>query len=71
MTLTCHRHTTDDALTSNPRHRMGVGQFGSKVPFGRQGQPADLASAYVMLASDKSSYTPGSLVTVAGRMPVL
>ncbi|QEE41015.1 MULTISPECIES: SDR family oxidoreductase [unclassified Methylobacterium] len=48
-----------------------VKSFGSKVPFGRPGQPAELASAYVMLASDESSYTSGALVTVAGAMPVL
>ncbi|KMO10713.1 SDR family oxidoreductase [Methylobacterium platani] len=48
-----------------------VRSFGSQVPFGRPGQPAELASAYVMLASDESSYTSGALVTVAGAMPVL
>jgi NAD(P)-dependent dehydrogenase (short-subunit alcohol dehydrogenase family) len=47
-----------------------VTAFGSQVPFGRPGQPAELASAYVMLASDESSYTSGALVTVAGAMPV-
>ena len=47
-----------------------VKTFGSKVPFGRPGQPAELASAYVMLASDESSYTSGALVTVAGGMPI-
>ncbi|GJD90424.1 MULTISPECIES: SDR family oxidoreductase [Methylobacterium] len=48
-----------------------VKNFGSQVPFGRPGQPAELASAYVMLAADESSYTSGALVTVAGAMPVL
>ena len=48
-----------------------VKSFGSQVPFGRPGQPAELASAYVMLASAESSYTSGALVTVAGAMPVL
>ncbi|KQP91593.1 SDR family oxidoreductase [Methylobacterium sp. Leaf113] len=48
-----------------------VKSFGSQVPFGRPGQPAELASAYVMLASPESSYTSGALVTVAGAMPVL
>jgi len=48
-----------------------VTSFGSQVPFGRPGQPAELASAYVMLASAESSYTSGALVTVAGAMPVL
>lgn len=48
-----------------------VKTFGSQVPFGRPGQPAELASAYVMLASEESSYTSGALITVAGAMPVL
>ncbi|GJD34606.1 SDR family oxidoreductase [Methylobacterium aerolatum] len=47
-----------------------VKTFGSQVPFGRPGQPAELASAYVMLASEESSYTSGALITVAGAMPV-
>ena len=48
-----------------------VKSFGDQVPFGRPGQPAELASAYVMLASEDSSYTSGALITVAGAMPVL
>ncbi|GJE56850.1 MULTISPECIES: SDR family oxidoreductase [Methylobacterium] len=48
-----------------------VKSFGEQVPFGRPGQPAELASAYVMLASGESSYTSGALITVAGAMPVL
>ena len=44
--------------------------FGSNTPYGRAGQPAELASAYVVLASNESSYTSGALVTVAGGMPI-
>ena len=44
--------------------------FGSQTPFGRPGQPAELAPAYVNLASGESSYTTGALVTVAGGMPI-
>ena len=47
-----------------------VQSFGSQTPYGRPGQPAELAPAYVMLASDESSYTSGALVTVAGAMPI-
>ena len=47
-----------------------VKSFGDQVPFGRPGQPAELASAYVMLACDESSYTSGALITIAGAMPV-
>ena len=44
--------------------------FGSETPFGRPGQPAELAPSYMMLASDESSYTSGALVVVAGGMPL-
>lgn len=47
-----------------------VKSFGSNVPYGRPGQPAELAPSYVMLASDESSYTSGALVVVAGGMVV-
>lgn len=47
-----------------------VTSFGSQSPMGRPGQPAELASAYVMLASDRASFTTGALVTVAGGMPI-
>ncbi|UOV05411.1 SDR family oxidoreductase [Pseudoxanthomonas sp. F37] len=40
--------------------------FGGHVPMGRPGQPAELASAYVMLAADTASYTSGTLLTVSG-----
>jgi len=48
-----------------------VEQFGSQTPFGRPGQPAELASAYVMLAADSSSYTSGALLTIAGGAATL
>lgn len=41
-------------------------EFGSQTPFGRPGQPVELASAYVLLASDTSSYTSGALLTISG-----
>ena len=47
-----------------------VKTFGSQVPFGRPGQPVEVAPPYVMLASDESSYISGALVTVAGGMPI-
>lgn len=39
-------------------------------PLGRPGQPAEVASAYVMLAASESSFTTGSLVTVSGGLPI-
>ena len=43
-----------------------IEDFGSETPFGRPGQPAELASAYVMLASDESSYTSGAQIVISG-----
>lgn len=48
-----------------------VESFGAQTPFGRPGQPAELASAYVMLACDRASYTSGTLLTVSGGAVVL
>jgi NAD(P)-dependent dehydrogenase (short-subunit alcohol dehydrogenase family) len=41
-------------------------QFGSKTPLGRAGQPAELASIYVQLASDDASYATGQVYGAAG-----
>lgn len=38
-----------------------VVHFGATAPLGRPGQPAELASQYVLLASDESSYTTGNV----------
>ncbi len=44
--------------------------FGSQSPFGRPGQPAELAATYVMLAEENASFVSGAMVTVAGAMPI-
>ncbi|MCQ8239763.1 SDR family oxidoreductase [Rhizosaccharibacter radicis] len=44
--------------------------FGSQAPIGRPGQPAELAGAYVYLASDENSYTTGALLPVHGGMAI-
>lgn len=41
-------------------------EFGQNVPLGRAGQPAELAPAYVFLASQESSYTTGEVIGVTG-----
>lgn len=41
-------------------------QFGEQAPIGRAGQPAELAPAYVFLASGESSYTTGEIIGVTG-----
>jgi hypothetical protein len=48
-----------------------VQAFGTDVPLGRPGQPAELAPAYVLLASDDGSYMSGSRVAVTGGKPIL
>jgi len=40
--------------------------FGQDTPLGRAGQPAELAPAYVYLASDDSSYVSGAVLPVTG-----
>ncbi len=45
--------------------------LGAATPLGRAGQPAELAPAYVLLASDGGSYMSGALVPVTGGMPML
>ncbi|MDB5181040.1 MAG: short-chain dehydrogenase/reductase [Candidatus Saccharibacteria bacterium] len=41
-------------------------QFGSDVPLGRPGQPAEIAQAYVFLASQESSYITAEVIGVTG-----
>lgn len=41
-------------------------KFGEQVPFGRAGQPAELAPTYVFLASQESSYMTGEIIGVTG-----
>jgi len=43
-----------------------IPQFGEEVPYKRPGQPAELAPAYVFLASQESSYTTGEVIGVTG-----
>lgn len=43
--------------------------FGEQTPYGRPGQPAELASTYVYLASQEASYTSGETIIVNGGEP--
>jgi hypothetical protein len=48
-----------------------VHSFGSQVPLGRAGQPAEVAPAYVLLACDEASYISGARIAVTGGKPIL
>lgn len=45
-------------------------EFGEAVPLGRAGQPAELAPAYVFLASNDASYISGETIAVTGGTPM-
>ncbi len=47
-----------------------VEDFGADTPMGRAGQPAELAPAYVFLASQESSYISGERIGVTGGKPL-
>ncbi len=48
-----------------------VATFGGNVPMKRPAQPAELATAYVMLADPRSSFTSGATIPVTGGKPFL
>ena len=48
-----------------------VEKFGENTPLGRPGQPAELAPAYVLLASNDGSYITGAMIPVTGGRPML
>ncbi len=43
-----------------------IPEFGGKTPLGRPGQPAEVAPAYVFLASQESSYITAEVIGVTG-----
>jgi NAD(P)-dependent dehydrogenase (short-subunit alcohol dehydrogenase family) len=47
-----------------------VATFGENTPLGRPGQPAELAPAFVFLASDESRYITGEVLGVTGGRPL-
>jgi NAD(P)-dependent dehydrogenase (short-subunit alcohol dehydrogenase family) len=48
-----------------------VKSFGEQVPMRRPGQPAEVAPAFVLLASDQASYISGATLAVTGGKPIL
>ena len=58
-------------IASTMPQEQKVEKFGSDTPLGRVGQPAELAGAYVLLASDQASYMTGAVIPVTGGRPML
>jgi NAD(P)-dependent dehydrogenase (short-subunit alcohol dehydrogenase family) len=56
--------------TSGGQSPNKIPEFGGHVPLGRPGQPAELASVYVFLASQESSYVTGETYGVTGGNPL-
>jgi NAD(P)-dependent dehydrogenase (short-subunit alcohol dehydrogenase family) len=48
-----------------------VEHFGENTPLKRAGQPAEVAPAYVFLASKHASYVTGAVYPVTGGTPML
>jgi hypothetical protein len=48
-----------------------VARFGEQVPIKRSGQPAELAAAYVVLASDEASHISGATIAVTVGAPII
>jgi 3-oxoacyl-[acyl-carrier protein] reductase len=42
----------------------------ARTPLGRMGQPADIANAYVWLASDAAAFVTGTVISVDGGLVV-
>lgn len=49
--------------------KESVANFGKNNPMGRPAQPAELAPAYVFLASDESRFVTGEVLAVTGGVP--
>ena len=48
-----------------------VAEFGKDYPLGSPAKPAELATPYVMLASDDASYISGATITVTSGKPMM
>ena len=53
-----------------PSTKPSVKDFGMNTPLGRPGQPIEVATAFVYLASDEASYVSGTVLGVTGGKPV-
>ena len=48
-----------------------IEEFGSSVPLGRPGQPAEIAPTYVFLATQEAGYITGEVFGVTGGEPTM
>src|ERR1044071_614109 len=60
-----------DALIPSTMPEDAVENFGKNTPMKRPAQPAELATAYVMLADPLSSYVSGATIAVTGGRALL
>ncbi len=58
--------TRTDMVAALPKEM--VDRISAGIPLGRVGEPADVANAYVYLASDAASYVTGTVINVDGAM---
>jgi NAD(P)-dependent dehydrogenase (short-subunit alcohol dehydrogenase family) len=58
-------------LIPSTMSESSVEKFGENVPMKRPGQPAELATTFVMLADPLSSYVSGATIAVTGGKPML
>ncbi|MEU6157764.1 SDR family oxidoreductase [Streptomyces sp. NPDC047130] len=53
-----------------PATMPDTSEFGKQAPLGRPAQPAEMAPAYVFLASQEASYITGEIVNATGGTPL-
>ena len=58
-------------LTPSTMPADRVSGFGQNTPLGRPAQPAEVAPAYVLLASDEASYVSTACVPVTGGRAII
>jgi NAD(P)-dependent dehydrogenase (short-subunit alcohol dehydrogenase family) len=46
-------------------------KFGANTPLGRPAQPAELAPAYIFLASDEATFISGAILPITGGRPMM
>jgi NAD(P)-dependent dehydrogenase (short-subunit alcohol dehydrogenase family) len=62
---------TDESAFPPQEQQLRRDKFGLNTPLGRAGQPAEVAPAFVFLASERdASYVSGTVLGVIGGRPV-